>query len=131
LRGNGAAKPNPRFLGRDGATLIADRLPATLPLTASGKAPLPRDIERVASDTGPATLPACSTSLPAPLPTPISHAKIDASSWAQSMRMRLKAGPIILLFALAPAACSEAVVTPNRTNPAFIGTYGPGGSGWH
>jgi hypothetical protein len=52
-------------------------------------------------------------------------------SWAQSMRIRLKAGSIILLFVLALAACSEAVVTPNRTNPAFIGTYGPGGSGWH
>ena len=49
------------------------------------------------------------------------------------MRIRLKAGPIILLLALALAlaACSGAVVTPNRTNPAFIGTYGPGGSGWH
>ena len=41
------------------------------------------------------------------------------------MRIRLKADPIILLFALALAACSGAVVTPNRTNPAFIGTYGP------
>ena len=47
------------------------------------------------------------------------------------MRIGLKAGPIILLLALALAACSGAVVTPNRTNPAFIGTYGPGGSGWH
>jgi hypothetical protein len=47
------------------------------------------------------------------------------------MRIRLKAGSIILLFVLALAVYSEAVVTPNRTNPAFIGTYGPGGSGWH
>ena len=46
------------------------------------------------------------------------------------MRIIRKAGPIILLLALALAACSGAVVTPNPTNPAFIGTYGPGGSGW-
>ena len=46
------------------------------------------------------------------------------------MRIRRKAGPVILLLALALAACSSGVVTPNRTNPAFVGTYGPGGSGW-
>jgi hypothetical protein len=47
------------------------------------------------------------------------------------MRIRPKAGPIILLFALALAACSGVPVTPNRTNPGFVGTQGPGGSGWH
>jgi hypothetical protein len=68
----------------------------------------------------------------APLPMPMSCAKIGAPCWTpQTMRIRLKAGPIILLLAFALAACSGAVVTPNRTNPAFIGTYGPGGSGWH
>jgi hypothetical protein len=46
------------------------------------------------------------------------------------MRIRRKAGPIILLLALALAACSGVVVTPNRTNPGFVGTQGPGGSGW-
>jgi hypothetical protein len=46
------------------------------------------------------------------------------------MQIRLKAGPIILLLALALAACSGVVVTPNRTNPGFVGTQGPGGSGW-
>jgi hypothetical protein len=46
------------------------------------------------------------------------------------MRIRPKAGPIILLLALALAACSSGVVKPNRTNPGFVGTYGPGGSGW-
>jgi len=75
---------------------------------------------------------ACSMSLPGPF----AQAKIVREDWRtfwtpQAMRIRLKAGPIILLLALALAACSGAVVTPNRTNPAFIGTYGPGGSGWH
>ena len=46
------------------------------------------------------------------------------------MRIRRNAGPLILLLALALAACSGVAVTPNRTNPAFIGTYGPGGNGW-
>jgi hypothetical protein len=46
------------------------------------------------------------------------------------MRIRWNAGPVILLLALALAACSSVVVTPNRTNPAFIGTQGPGGNGW-
>jgi hypothetical protein len=45
------------------------------------------------------------------------------------MRIRPKIGPVILLLAL--AACSGDVVTPNRTNSGFVGTYGPGGSGWH
>jgi hypothetical protein len=47
------------------------------------------------------------------------------------MRIKLEAVPIILLLVFALAACSGVVVTPNRTDPAFIGTYGPGGSGWH
>jgi hypothetical protein len=77
-----------------------------------------------------------STSVLGPLAAPFAQAKIlredRPSFWTpQAMRIRLKAGPIILLLALALAACSGVVVTPNRTNPAFIGTYGPGGSGWH
>jgi len=47
------------------------------------------------------------------------------------MRIRRKAGSVILLLALALAACSGVAVTPNRTNPGFVGTQGPGGSGWH
>jgi hypothetical protein len=67
------------------------------------------------------------------LPTPknVCEDRRILSEDTQAMRIRRKAGPIILLLALALAACSGVVVTPNRTNPAFIGTYGPGGSGWH
>jgi hypothetical protein len=48
----------------------------------------------------------------------------------QAMRIRLAVGLIILLLAPVLAACTGVAVTPNRTNPAFVGTYGPGGSGW-
>jgi hypothetical protein len=35
----------------------------------------------------------------------------------------------VLLATLALAACSGSV-KPNPTYPGFMGTYGPGGSGW-
>jgi hypothetical protein len=38
--------------------------------------------------------------------------------------------PLILLVALMLSACSGAVVRPNPTNPAYMGVYAPGGSGW-
>jgi len=38
--------------------------------------------------------------------------------------------PLILLIALMLTACSGVVVRPNPTNPAFMGVYAPGGSGW-
>ena len=38
--------------------------------------------------------------------------------------------PLILLVALMLTACSGAVVRPNPTNPAYMGVYAPGGSGW-
>ena len=38
--------------------------------------------------------------------------------------------PLILLVALMLTACSGAVIRPNPTNPAYMGVYAPGGSGW-
>jgi hypothetical protein len=38
--------------------------------------------------------------------------------------------PLILLVALMLTACSGDVVRPNPTDPAFMGVYAPGGSGW-
>jgi hypothetical protein len=38
--------------------------------------------------------------------------------------------PLILLVALMLTACSGFVVRPNPTNPAYMGVYAPGGSGW-
>ena len=38
--------------------------------------------------------------------------------------------PLILLLALMLTACSGVVVRPNPTNPAYMGVYAPGGSGW-
>ena len=46
------------------------------------------------------------------------------------MRILLNTGPLILLVALMLTACSGADVRPNPTNPAFMGIYAPGGSGW-
>jgi hypothetical protein len=46
------------------------------------------------------------------------------------MRILLNAGPLILLVALVLMACSGVDMRPNPTNPAFIGIYAPGGSGW-
>jgi hypothetical protein len=57
-----------------------------------------------------------STSVLAPLAAPFAQAKIvpedGRSFWTtQAMRIMLKAGPVILLLALALATCSGAVVT--------------------
>ena len=38
--------------------------------------------------------------------------------------------PLILLAALMLSACSGVVVRPNPTNPAYMGVFAPGGSGW-
>jgi hypothetical protein len=38
--------------------------------------------------------------------------------------------PLILLVALVLTACSGDAVRPNPTNPAYMGVYAPGGSGW-
>jgi len=38
--------------------------------------------------------------------------------------------PLILLVALMLSACSGVVVRPNPTNPAYMGVFAPGGSGW-
>jgi hypothetical protein len=46
------------------------------------------------------------------------------------MRMQLTSGSIILFALLALAACSGVEVAPNPTYPGFVGTNGPGGSGW-
>jgi hypothetical protein len=38
--------------------------------------------------------------------------------------------PLILLVALMLPACSGVDVRPNPTNPAYMGVWAPGGSGW-
>jgi hypothetical protein len=46
------------------------------------------------------------------------------------MWITLNASPLVLLVALMLTACSGNVVRPNPTNPAYMGIYAPGGSGW-
>jgi hypothetical protein len=46
------------------------------------------------------------------------------------MLMRLTFEPVILLVLLVLAACSGVSVTPNSTNPGYIGNNGPGSNGW-
>jgi hypothetical protein len=45
--------------------------------------------------------------------------------------MRLPAGLIIVLALMALMACSGVEVRPNPSNPAYLGSDGPGGRLWN